>query len=204
MSNQYIVCENCSRTFILPEWEQKVYKADGKVFPTICSTCRKERREQRQREQRQQALKKQIEIMPQEEQQFDDFIEPTEEDILKGIMIIGEVIASEIEQRNRNTAAIAPNIKGLRAAIDFESFLKEFFPVVGYYMKRYSEITETINYNVILPRATPDSTLCTEAIDRFNRIQREAAEFVAEEDPEIPGMIYLDIAFPAVIRVYRD
>ena len=204
MSNQYIVCKECSRTFILPEWEQNVYQANGKPFPEICSTCRKERREQRRAEQRRQAIEKQMEIMQQEEQSFDDFSEPTEGEILEGVRIIGEVIASEMEQRNRNTAAIAPNIRGLQAAMDFEAFLKEFYPAVECYIKRYCEITESINYNVILPKAVPASELCTETIERFNRIQREAAECFAEEDPEIPGMICLDIAFPAVIRVYRD
>lgn len=171
MSNQYIVCKECSRTFILPEWEQNVYQANGKPFPEICSTCRKERREQRRAEQRRQAIEKQMEIMQQEEQSFDDFSEPTEEEILEGVRIIGEVIASEMEQRNRNTASIAPNIRGLQAAMDFEAFLKEFYPAVECYIKRYCEITESINYNVILPKAVPVSELCTETIERFNRIQ---------------------------------
>ena len=201
---KYIRCQNCNRTFILSEGEQKAYKTNGKPFPTICSTCRKERREQRQAEQRRRAIEEQIEILQQEEQQLDDSCEPTEEEILEGIIIIGEAIASEMEKRNRNTAAIALNIKGLRAAIDFESFLKEFFPVVECYLKRYSEITETIIYNVILPKATRDRALLTEAIERFNRIRREAAECIAEADPEFPGMVYLYISFPAVIRIYKD
>lgn len=46
MKNKQILCKNCNRTFIVPEWEQKVYRANGKPLPTCCSTCRKERREQ--------------------------------------------------------------------------------------------------------------------------------------------------------------
>ena len=45
MSNKYITCKNCNRTFIVPEWEQNVYAANKKPLPTCCSTCRKERRE---------------------------------------------------------------------------------------------------------------------------------------------------------------
>ena len=48
MSNKYITCKDCNRTFIVPEWEQKVYQANEKPIPTCCSTCRKERREIRQ------------------------------------------------------------------------------------------------------------------------------------------------------------
>ena len=42
--NKHVICEDCNRTFIVPEWEQSIFKANGKLLPKICSTCRKERR----------------------------------------------------------------------------------------------------------------------------------------------------------------
>ena len=47
--NKHIICKHCNRTFIVPEWEQNVYKANGRPLPMICSTCRKERRKQKSR-----------------------------------------------------------------------------------------------------------------------------------------------------------
>ena len=49
MNNKHIICKDCSRTFMLPVWEQNVYKANGKPFPTSCSTCREIRRKHNSR-----------------------------------------------------------------------------------------------------------------------------------------------------------
>lgn len=48
MNNLYIICKNCKRTFIVPEWEQNLYQQNGRLMPVTCSTCRKEGREFRQ------------------------------------------------------------------------------------------------------------------------------------------------------------
>ena len=52
----------------------------------------------------------------------------SDEEFLKDTKFIGEALKKEIEIREKNTAAKAINLKGIKASQEFESFMKGNFP----------------------------------------------------------------------------
>lgn len=135
------------------------------------------------------------------------FSEPSEEAFLEDSRIIGKAIASEMKQRERSTYAKAPNIKSLQAAKAFESLVKEHFADVKSFERFYCDVSETINYDVIFPRLLLENLFSPGIVQKFAEILQEADGIdisIEKENPEMKGMIYLDISFPAVIRVFRE
>lgn len=133
--------------------------------------------------------------------------EPSEEAFLEDARIIDKVIASEMEQRERNTYAKAPNIKSLRAAKSFEDLVKKHFKNVKSFERFYCDASETVNYDVIFPRLLLVNHSSTDIVKQFAEILQEAECIdisIEKENLEMKEMIYLDISFPIVIRVYKD
>ena len=134
------------------------------------------------------------------------FNELSEEAMFEKMLIIGKVITSEMEERERKTVAKAVHFRGIRAAHDFEKFVKKHF-AVKHFDKFYSDVTETLCYDVALPKLKHDNSVSTDVIKQFDSILKEAVEFEFSEtdgDPDMREWVYLYISFPAVIRVFRE
>ena len=134
------------------------------------------------------------------------FGEPSEKALFVVMLIIGKAIATEMEQRERNTAAKAVHIRGITASREFEQFIGEHRTDIRHYERFYSEVSETINYGVILPKRFLEQAGNEEDVNRFAGILQEAEDFdfsIGQEAPGMREMIYLEISFPAVIRVYK-
>lgn len=135
------------------------------------------------------------------------FDESSENTFLESILLIGKEIVAGLAERERNTAAKAPHIRGIMAAQEFERFIKDHRAEVKHFDKYYCELSETINYDVILPERFLERSADRKEVERFSAILIEVDEFEFTEDKENPrlrGMVYLGISFPALIRVYKN
>lgn len=134
------------------------------------------------------------------------FNEPSEETFLEDMLVLGRAITSEMEERERNTVAKAVHFRGIKAAQDFEKFVKEHFPV-KHFDRFYSDVSETLCYDVALPKLLHGNSVSRDIVKQFDRILKEAAEIEfseAEDQPDMRGWVYLYISFSAVVRVFKE
>lgn len=132
------------------------------------------------------------------------FNESSEDEFLADSKVLGAAVNAEMEQREKNTKAKAPHIAGLKAAQAFEEFVHKHFKDVKVFEKTPNAVFEDIGYDVILPRISLENMFVPGVMEEFAAILKEANGVdisIERENPDMEGMIYFDISFPAVIRV---
>ena len=132
---------------------------------------------------------------------------PNGKEFFENMLFIGNAIIEEMEQREQNTAAKAPHIRGIKAAQDFERFIKEHRADIQHFERCYRSIPETLYYEVSMPKLFLEKAGNRSEVNRFSEILQEAEEFDFIEDeksPEKQDMIHLYISFPTIIRVYKE
>ena len=128
----------------------------------------------------------------------------SDEEFLKDTKFIGEALKKEIEVREKNTAAKAINLKGIKASQEFEGFMKGNFPEIKHFERFYDKYSNEICYDVILPRFSLENMYSEGIMQKLADILREASGIdvsTEKENPEFEGMIYIDVSFPTIFRV---
>lgn len=126
------------------------------------------------------------------------------EDFFKNSLIIGKAVKEEFEDREKATKAKAPHIKGLTAAKAFEDFVAAHSHDIKHFEKFYDELSDSITYEVILPRVLVENILEAGVMQEVAKILLEANGVdigIESEKEEFAGMLYVDIDFPAIVRV---
>lgn len=134
------------------------------------------------------------------------FVSGESEDLQKDASLIGAGILKDVERREKETNAKMPNVKGILAAKKFEELVKRKFPDAIHFEKMYSEVTEDVGFDLIIPRLAFFPLFnCDDAgnFECLKEIIQEADDLdigVETENPEFEGNIYFDITFKVWIR----
>lgn len=128
----------------------------------------------------------------------------SDEELAESYDIIGKALNDEYEERERNTKVKMPHLKGLRAADDFEKFVKTHFKdELLHFHKRMDTLGDEVTYEAIVSRILVENIFTPNVVQEFARILNEATGIdigIETDDPKYAGNIYFDIGFPAIMR----
>ena len=125
------------------------------------------------------------------------------EEFLADVDIVGKCLRHATEKQDAQTSVKAVNVNGVLAAKDFEDFVKQHCPTALSFERFYSDVTDSICYDLIIPRFLLDDRSGQQAFKKFSKIIENASAVdvaMEVENADYAGAIYVDVTFPAVIR----
>lgn len=129
----------------------------------------------------------------------------TEEEVLADLDFLGTALKEEYDAREFSTKVKMPHLKGLKAADDFERFVKtNLKDELLHFHKSFDQLGDEVTYEAIVSRILVENLLTPNIVQEFAQILSEASGIdigIETDNPKFSGNIYFDIAFPAIMRV---